>query len=86
MTLKLVYTNDSKMLYSSIIDMLRNYPSIKLEAFNEDIFKDRKKAYKVKGAFGAKLAPFAVLIDDKPIKAFYSEANTCTIEEISKLL
>lgn len=38
--------------------------------------RGRKDAWKIKGGFGAKLSPFAVIYEgDKPIKAFYSEAE-----------
>lgn len=38
--------------------------------------KERKKAFGLKGSFGAREDPFAIIFDkDKPIKAFYSEAE-----------
>ena len=38
--------------------------------------KSKKEAWKIKSYYGAKLDPFAVILDDeKPIKAFYTEAE-----------
>lgn len=48
--------------------------------------KGRKDAWKIKGGFGAKLTPFAVVYEgEKPIKAFYSEAEN-VIESLIKYL
>lgn len=45
--------------------------------------KGKKEAWKLKNYWGAKLDPFAlVLEEDKPIKAFYSEA--CNVVESLK--
>lgn len=38
--------------------------------------KGKKEAWKIKSYYGAKLDPFAVVLDkEKPIKAFYTEAE-----------
>ena len=38
--------------------------------------KGKKEAWRIKSYYGAKLDPFAVILDDeKPIKAFYTEAE-----------
>ena len=38
--------------------------------------KSKKEAWRSKSYYGAKLDPFAVILDDeKPIKAFYTEAE-----------
>ena len=38
--------------------------------------KSKKEAWRIKSYYGAKLDPFAVILDDeKPIKAFYTEAE-----------
>ena len=38
--------------------------------------KGKKEAWRIKSYYGAKLDPFAVIVDDeKPIKAFYTEAE-----------
>lgn len=39
-------------------------------------YRGRKEAWRLKGQFSAKLSPFAVVYNNnKPIKAFYSEAE-----------
>ena len=38
--------------------------------------KGKKEAWRIKSYYGAKLDPFAVILDnEKPIKAFYTEAE-----------
>lgn len=38
--------------------------------------RSKKEAWRIKSYYGAKLDPFAVILDDeKPIKAFYTEAE-----------
>lgn len=88
MILKVVYDDDSQILVDKLKSILPNYPLIELESYHEGLFKERKNAFKLKGGFSARHTPFAVLIDNDaaPVMAFYSEANTCTIEEIMKAL
>ncbi len=43
----------------------------------------KKDSWKIKGSFGAKLTPFAVVYDgEKPIKAFYSETGEDVIKSL----
>lgn len=88
MILKVVYDDDSQTLVDRLKDILPNYPLVELETYHEGLFKERKKAFKIKGGFSARHTPFAVLInnDSEPITAFYSEASTCTIDVITKAL
>lgn len=88
MILKVVYDDDSQILVDKLKSILPNYPLIELESYHEGLFKERRKAFKIKGGFSARHTPFAVLInnDSEPVMAFYSEANTCTIDEILKTL
>ena len=45
--------------------------------------KDKKKAWKVKGAFSAKMNPFVVIYDgERPMRAFYSETGEDVIESL----
>lgn len=64
--------------------MLEDYPDIKMEEAYDAKFSDtRKKGYKIKGKFGARLDPFVgVFIDGNPVKGFYSEVSECTINNI----
>lgn len=88
MILKVIYDDDSQALVDRLEDILPNYPLVELETYHEGLFKERKKAFKIKGGFSARHTPFAVLInnDSEPITAFYSEAGTCTIDVIIKAL
>lgn len=48
--------------------------------------KGKKEAYRLKSHYAAKLDPFAVILDkNKPIKAFYSEAED-VIDSLIKYL
>lgn len=54
------------------------------ECYNENNLKQRKKAYAVKSAGGARECPFFGVFDenDKIIKGFYSEDNSATMANI----
>lgn len=88
-TLKLVYNS---LLDDSIDTLKLKYtleyfiPGISIEAYDENIYgKERKKSLQIKNAFGAKLAPFAGIYDDrKIIKGFYSEDSSYQINNIFK--
>lgn len=85
MILKLAYSENSTKLAQDLKDYLVNYPLLKFESYDEQTMSERKKAFGLKGEWGAKLTPFAVLIDDeldKPLIGFYSENNGCTFEKI----
>lgn len=60
----------------------------KVELYDEDFYKDRKKAMLIKISCGTKLSPMvAIYNDDKElIKAFYKEDKTNDIEVIKKWL
>lgn len=48
--------------------------------------KSKKNAWKIKSHYAAKLDPFAVILDkNKPVRAFYSEAED-VIESLIKYL
>ena len=87
MILNLIYDNDSGYLYYSLKDLCTK-KSIDFNAFNMSIYKDRKKGFKIKGGFSARLNPFAVIYneDNEPVKAFYTEAGKCSLDEITKTL
>lgn len=54
-------------------------------SYNEFYKKERTKAFRVKGGYGARATPFALFYygeNDKEIKPFYSEAGNCTEQEI----
>lgn len=88
-TLKIAYNDDSENLVKRLQEEISNkYPYVTLESFHENIFKERKKAFKLKGSYSARISPFAILIDDnnKVIKAFYSEVMECTYFDIMRSL
>lgn len=86
MVLKLVY-NECEALLNELLSVRDKY-DFTLEAYDSRYLTERKKGYKVKGAFSARLDPFVGVYDDegKPIKGFYSEANECNINNIIKYL
>ena len=48
--------------------------------------KSKKEAWRIKSYYGAKLDPFAVILDDeKPVRAFYTEAED-VIDSLIKYL
>ena len=87
MIIKIVVPKVSEAFSNPLVKYLKeNFPDYELVLYDESFFKDKKKAYKVKGACSARLSPFVSVYDDKKelIKAFYSEAGECTIENIIK--
>lgn len=88
MILKVAYDDNNESLINGLKEFLIDYPLIELEAYHENLFKERKKAFAIKSEWGTRKSPFAILIDNdhNPIIAFYSERNECTIDNISKTL
>ena len=88
MLLKIAYNDDSERLIKQLKDYIKDFPLIELEAYHEQIFKERKKAFAIKNEWGTRLAPFAILIDNDnvPVIAFYSEKGSCTSEKINEAL
>lgn len=84
--LKIAYNEDSKELAMKLNSEISHYPTVKLECYHE--IKNRSKAYKLKGGYGSRISPFAVLIDQdkKVLRAFYSEDNSCTYSNIISTL
>lgn len=77
---KLAYTNNNIDVKDQILQI---FPE--LEYFNEDNFKERKRAFSIKNIGCTKLSPFLVVYNnDKVIKAFWQEDNTFTIENIKE--
>lgn len=61
------------------------FPEVAVQFFHEGKLKERRKAFMLKGGYSARKSPFAVIfdIDKNPLKAFYSEVEECTLENIS---
>lgn len=54
---------------------------------DEGSLKGKKEAFKLKGAWGARLTPFVAVFDgEEIIKAFYSEADNDVIGSLIKYL
>lgn len=88
-SLKVAYDDNSEKLVKELEELISfKYPLIKLETFHENLFKERKKAFKLKNIYSARKCPFAVLldIDKNVVSVFYSEDNKCTIDNIQKTL
>lgn len=60
--------------------------SYKFKFIDSKSRKGKKEAWRVKNYYGAKLDPFVVILDnEKPIKAFYSEAED-VINSLTKFI
>lgn len=88
MILKVAYDDNSENLITKLKEFLVDYPLINLEAYHENLFKERKKAFAIKSEWGTRKSPFAILIDNDhtPVVAFYSEEGNCTVDKIIKAL
>jgi hypothetical protein len=89
MTLSVVYDDNSEQLVNQLKEEISNYPLLELKTLHEGLLKERKKAFKLKGAYSARKTPFALLYDDlnkKPVIALYSESNDCNFNNIIKVL
>ena len=89
MTLKVSYDDHAENFFIELRALItRKYPLIETEGFHENLLKERKKAFQLKGGFSARKCPFLVLFDVEgtPVKAFYSEANECSLDNIEKVL
>lgn len=80
MTVYVVYNNDEQI--KPIEDSFKE--SSIFVFIDEQTTKGKKKGFKLKGSWGAKITPFAVVYndEDKPIKAFYSEADNDIIKSL----
>lgn len=86
-TLKLSYNDSCGWIHQLRDTIKQQYPLLELQTFNEDIAKERKKAFALKSSWATRMSPFAILVaEDKPVKAFYSEDKSCTYEEIINAL
>ena len=86
MTLELAFNNNCLDFKNKLDIIVKEFPLITYNAYNESYYKDKNKAYKLKGGFSARLAPFAVFKDNNHEIPFYSESNECTLDNISEIL
>lgn len=77
--------NDDCLNFLESIDKYCKDKEIKVISYNESNYKERKKAYKIKGGYSARMTPFMLLMeDDKYKKAFYSEDDGCTLNKLQR--
>lgn len=89
MILKVIYNEDSLPFKNKLVSHLwENYPKIGVETYDENHFKEKKKAIMIKASCGTRLAPFVAVYDNNKelIKAFYSETKDCTFDNIVEYL
>lgn len=69
-------TYNDKSQIKGLLNKIEDRDDKSLSFIFIDSIKDKKKAWSLKSHWGAKLDPFIIIMDeDKPIKAFYSEAE-----------
>lgn len=82
--------NDSCEDFEDVLQQLiaKDFPNITVISYNESFYDERRKAFKAKGGYSARMTPFALLTGDdkKYIKAFYTEDKSCTVDNIIKFL
>lgn len=85
MILYICYNNSCSEFPKEIID---NFPDLNIITYNENYYAEKKKAYKVKGGYSARMSPFMLLLnDDKSfVRAFYSENEGCNLESLKTCL
>ena len=84
MILKVAFKNEDSI--KDLQELLNNYPLVELIKLSET--SDKINALKLKHYYGAKLSPFACLIDNngKHIQAFYSENKSFSLDYIKNVL
>ena len=87
MTLELAFNNNCLDFKNKLDIIVKEFPLITYNAYNESYYKDKNKAYKLKNEWSAKKIPFVAIYEkDKMIKGFYSEADSDVIDSLIKYL
>lgn len=89
MLIKVVIGEGSTVFNNELLATLwRNFNDIKVETFNEDNYKEKKKAVMIKASCGTRFTPFVAIFNDdrELVKAFYAEVGECTVENIVEYL
>lgn len=89
MTVKIIYNENYLPFKNKVVSYIwENIPSVRLETYDDMHFRDKKKAIMIKASCGTKMTPFAAVYNDNKdvIKAFYSETQECTADNIIKYL
>ena len=85
-TLEITFNNNCLDFRSKIASLVTDHSNLIFHAYNESHYKEKKKAYKLKGGYSARLTPFALYKDDIHTIPFYSESNDCTVDNIKEIL
>lgn len=85
-TLEITFNSVCEDFRSKIANLVTNYPNLTFYAYNESHYKEKKKAYKLKGGYSARETPFALFKDNVHTIPFYSESNDCTLDNIKEIL
>ena len=85
-TLEITFNNDCEDFKSKIVDLVANYPNLVFHAYNEWHYKEKQKAYKLKGGYSARMTPFALFRDNTHPIPFYSASVDYTIDNIKEIL
>lgn len=81
LTIKVAYNNET----GDQVSCLFGYPG--LESYNEDDYREKKKAIQLKASCGAKELPFVAFYHDgELVKGLYSEVSECTPEKIHEFI
>lgn len=86
MILELAFNNNCLDLKKQIDNLVQSFINLEYKAYNESHYKEKKKAYKLKGGYSARLTPFALYKDDIHVIPFYSESNDCNLDNIKEIL
>lgn len=89
MLVKIVTGEASTIFNNELLATLwRDFPDIKVETFNEDNYKEKKKAMMIKASCGTRFTPFVAVFNENKdlIKAFYSEVGECTVKDVIEYL
>ena len=82
--------NDSCKSFENVLHQLieENFSNITVISYNESFYDEKKKAFKIKGGYSARMTPFMLLTNNekKYIKAFYSEDKGCTLDNLKQFL
>lgn len=82
MILKICHDSNDKFVDSIVSKLSEIFPELQIEALDESYTDERRKSFKLKAKYGARLTPFAVLEGENVVKMFYSETASCTLDNI----
>lgn len=87
MTLKAAINDKCSCLIDDLNELIKGL-DITLVAFNEDSYKEKKKAMGLKGSCGTRMTPFVAVFNDEDIliKGFYSDIDECNSRVIGAWL